>query len=139
MIEFHTIDVDFLVEAQNEIAEWLRSTAQSESCSIGSINIILCSDEHLLGINRQFLKHDYYTDIITFDTSDDHVLAGDLYISIDRVAENSSSFKIELVDELHRVIVHGLLHLCGYADKSKAEETTMRSKEDHYLSLRAFV
>ena len=139
MIEFHSIDVPFFIENQKELSEWLKSTGQAESCSIGSINIILCSDEYLLEINLQFLKHDYYTDIITFDTSDDKILSGDLYISIDRVVDNASNLGVTLNDELHRVMVHGLLHLCGYADKSDLEEKTMRSKEDHYLSLRAFV
>jgi probable rRNA maturation factor len=139
MIEFHSLDVLFLVENQKAVSEWLNSSGQTESCTIGSINVILCSDEHLLGINQQFLKHDYYTDIITFDTSEGTILSGDLYISIDRVVENASNLKIALLDELHRVMVHGLLHLCGYADKSEPEEKAMRFKEDHYLSLRAFV
>lgn len=139
MIEFHTVDVDFPIEQKLELVDWLISSARSESFTVGSINIILCSDEHLLGINQQFLKHDYYTDIITFDTSNGQVLAGDLYISIERVSENASDLNESLIDELNRVMVHGLLHLCGYGDNSEAEKTVMRSKEDHYLSLRAFV
>jgi probable rRNA maturation factor len=138
MIEFHSIEVDFHVEFQNDLREWLQSTANSESHTIGAINLILCSDEHLLGINQQFLNHDYYTDIITFDTSEGNIISGDLYISIDRVTENAASLHLELTDELHRVMVHGVLHLCGYTDKSEVEQTEMRSKEDHYLSLRAF-
>ena len=139
MIEFHIVELDFLVYNQLEIAEWLTVAANNESCTIGAINLIICSDEHLLEMNQQFLNHDYYTDIITFDTSNGSVISGDLYVSIDRVKDNATELGFRLTNELHRVFVHGLLHLCGYADKTKPEQATMRAKEDHYLSLRAFV
>jgi rRNA maturation RNase YbeY len=139
MIEFHTVELDFLVSNQLQLAEWLTVAANNESYTIGAINLIICSDEHLLEMNQQFLNHDYYTDIITFDTSNGSVISGDLYVSIDRVKDNATELGFKLTNELHRVFVHGLLHLCGYADKTKPEQATMRAKEDHYLSLRAFV
>jgi rRNA maturation RNase YbeY len=139
MIEFHTVEIDFLVSNQLQLAEWLTFSANTESCKIGAINLIICSDKHLLEMNQQFLNHDYYTDIITFDTSIGSTISGDLYVSIDRVKDNASNFGFNLTNELHRVFVHGLLHLCGYADQTKPEQAMMRAKEDHYLSLRAFV
>ena len=101
--------------------------------SLGAINIIVLDDESLLRINRETLSHDYYTDIITFDFSSGKKVAGDLYISIDRIRENARKFAVSERTELHRVIAHGVLHLLGYKDKSKADQQVMRDAEDRYL------
>lgn len=99
----------------------------------GDVNIIYCSDEHLLQMNKDYLNHDYYTDIITFDYVDDQIVSGDLFISLDRIKENASQFADNLDQELFRVMIHGVLHLCGYHDKTDEEKHTMRDKEDKYL------
>lgn len=99
----------------------------------GEISIIICSDDELLEINRNHLNHDYYTDIITFDYSEGANINGDLFVSIDRIKENSDKFEVRFEEELHRVIFHGVLHMMGYNDKSNEEQTLMRSKENHYL------
>ena len=101
-------------------------------------SIIFCSDEYLLEMNRTHLDHDYYTDIITFDYTDNQIVSGDLFISVDRVRENASDFNVSFQHELHRVIIHGVLHLCGYKDKSDEEEKLMRSKENNALSMISF-
>ena len=105
----------------------------SEGKELGLVNYIFCSDVRLLDINNQFLKHNYYTDIITFDNTDGALIAGEMYISVDRVIDNSLKFNVKEYYELCRVMVHGLLHLLGYKDKSKKEIETMRAKEDYYL------
>ena len=101
--------------------------------------MIFCSDEYLLDVNRKYLNHDYYTDIITFDYCEGPVLSGDLFISVDSVRENASFYGTEFADELNRVIVHGLLHLIGYDDHAEADIATMRAKENYYLSQRTSV
>jgi rRNA maturation RNase YbeY len=105
-----------------------------EGKELGDLTLIFCSDEELLTLNQEHLKHDYYTDIITFDYSTETYIAGDLFISIDRVLENSSVEKVPFDEELHRVVYHGLLHLLGYNDKNEEEIRTMRSKENYYLT-----
>jgi len=105
-----------------------------EGCVLGDITFVFCSDEELLGVNKEFLNHDYYTDIITFDYSEGSVISGDLFISIDRVKENALSFNVQIMEELHRVAFHGVLHLLGYNDKTEAEVIIMRAKENHYLN-----
>ena len=115
---------------------WLRFVAEAEAKRIGDVNIIFCSDPYILDVNINYLGHDYYTDIITFDYVEGDVLSGDLFISIDSVRENASFYGAEFPTELRRVMVHGLLHLIGYDDHTPAEQKEMRSKEDYYLSLR---
>ncbi len=111
---------------------WLNEVIASEKFDCGDVNLIFVSDEKLLEMNQQFLQHDYFTDIITFDYSEDSVLNGELYISIDRVSENG--LKMDGYDnELKRVCVHGILHLCGYGDKSEEEITEIRAKENFYI------
>lgn len=105
-----------------------------EGKELGDVTLIFCSDEELLTLNQEHLKHDYYTDIITFDYSTETYIAGDLFISIDRVLENASVEKVPFDEELHRVVYHGLLHLLGYNDKNQEEIRTMRSKENYYLT-----
>ncbi len=124
-----------VLKQRNRLKLFLASTVQGSNRPLGSLNIIFCSDEHLLGINRDFLQHDYYTDIITFDLSPSSKtpLEAELYISVDRVKENASSLGQPFYRELHRVIFHGLLHLMGYKDKQKKDQVLMRAMEDRLL------
>ena len=105
---------------------------------IDQVNYIFCSDEYLLNMNKEHLQHDYETDIITFDYSENNTVSGDLFISLDRVIDNAKSLKLKRADELHRVMIHGVLHLAGYKDKSPQDQAEMRSQEDYCLSLRTF-
>ena len=116
--------------------EWFQKVCMKETKVLGSVNVILCSDDYLLELNSSHLQHDYYTDIITFDYTVENEVSGDLFISWDRVVDNAQSFKVDVLDEFHRVCVHGLLHLCGYKDKTESEEVLMRKKEDESLLLR---
>ena len=122
-------DSEFLVS-------WISKVVESENKMLGEITYVFCSDEYLLEMNREHLNHDYYTDIITFDYCFENFVSGDLFISIDRVLDNAKEFSLDFKDELDRVCVHGVLHLCGYKDKSEADEVLMRSKEDEKLLLR---
>ena len=134
MIQFFNEDCNYRVACKKEIIKKVLYLIESEGFKLECINIILCSDLYLLGINRDYLNHDYFTDIITFDQSDEsHQIEGDLFISIDRVKDNSESNQCSQVVELHRVILHGVLHLAGYKDKTKKEKSIMRAKEDFYL------
>lgn len=118
---------------RTSLKEFLVFLFKKEKKSLRSLNYIFCSDNYLLEINRQYLNHDFYTDIITFELSADKSSEGDIYISIDRVKDNAIRFNTSFNKELHRVIFHGALHLCGYKDKSKADEQKMREREDFYL------
>ena len=124
-----------VLKQRNRLKSFLASTAESSKRPLGSLNIIFCSDEHLLGINRDFLQHDYYTDIITFDLSASNKapLEAELYISVDRVKENATTLGQPFYRELHRVIFHGLLHLLGYKDKQKKDQAFMREMEERLL------
>lgn len=135
MVEVHYEDVDDHGLEVEKISNWLNEVASKESFELGSINLIFCSDNYLLEVNRKHLNHDYYTDIITFDYTEDDVLTGDLFISMDRVKDNAESQSEMFHVELLRVIVHGVLHLMGYKDKSSADQEEMRSKEDWALGL----
>jgi probable rRNA maturation factor len=138
-IHFFTEDIPYQLKQRTEIRAWLKTIAKKEKYSILELNYIFCSDEYLLQINKDFLDHDYYTDIITFDNSEvKGNIEGDIFVSIERVRDNAKQQQTSLKDELHRVLVHGLLHLTGYKDKSKKEQETMRKKEDSSLSLRSF-
>jgi len=139
MVEIHIEDVVEIPGINSEfLFAWFTQVCEIESKSLGDVNLIFCSDEHLLEMNRTHLDHDYYTDIITFDYTEIDVVSGDLFISVDRVRENAQDLSIEFMDELNRVCIHGLLHLCGYKDKSPVDELMMRSKEDQMLELRGF-
>jgi probable rRNA maturation factor len=134
MIRFFTEDIAFDLPQKQKVRKWLNALANAESCVIGDLNYIFCSDDYLLDVNRQYLDHDYYTDIITFDNSEsEERLDGDIFVSIDRVQDNAQALGVAFEVELRRVLAHGLLHLSGYGDKSEAEERTMRAKEDFYL------
>ncbi len=136
-INFYSEDIEFTISQPRKLSSWIRNTILKEKKKLKELNYIFCSDEHLRNINIQFLKHKTYTDIITFDNSEDrNKIEGDIYISIQRVEENAIKFKTSFEDELHRVIIHGVLHLLGYSDKTSIEKAAMRKKEDLYLSLR---
>lgn len=136
MIVFHFLKKDFALNERNRIRRWLKEIASSESKVLGQIDIIFCSDDDLLEMNKSHLNHNYFTDIITFNYSEkDNMLSGDIYISIDRVKDNANKFETDFLDELRRVIVHGMLHLIGYNDTTDEEKLIMRGKEDHYLNI----
>lgn len=135
-VHFFKEDTSFNLKEKRKVKQWLNKVIADHNFLCGDINYIFCSDEHLLQINKDFLNHDYYTDIITFDQSDaDDEISGDIYISVDRVKENSLTHGNFLEEEIRRVMVHGILHLLGFSDKTKEEESTMREKEEACLTL----
>ncbi|MBT8325612.1 MAG: rRNA maturation RNase YbeY [Winogradskyella sp.] len=134
MINFNAV-TDFSLDNEEQLKNWLASVIKNEDYKEGEINVILCSDEYLLKLNQQFLDHDTYTDIISFDYRVGKELHGDIYISVDRVEENAKTYEVEFSHELSRVMVHGILHFCGYKDKSSKDQKVMRAKENHYLDL----
>lgn len=139
-IEFFRAEARYAVNRKAQLVLWLSATAKKEGFKIDSLNIILCSDQYLYKLNMQFLKHDTYTDIMTFDQSTAAgLINAEMYISIDRIRENARTLKSTVANELHRVMVHGLLHVCGYKDKKPTDKVVMSSKEDFYLSLRKFL
>lgn len=134
MIQFFIEDVDFKVPQSRKTKSWLQSIIKAEGFSLNQLNYIFCSDEYLLNVNRQYLDHDFYTDIITFDNSEEEtVVEGDIFISIDRVKDNAQELNKSFEDELRRVLAHGILHLVGYDDKEDEQAQEMRAKEDFYL------
>ena len=139
-IQFFSEDIDFTVKDKQKIRTWIGETIKSEGFKrVGELSFVFCSDAYLLEINKQYLNHDTFTDIVTFDSSEDEdVIAGDIFISMERIRENASKFSVSEKDELNRVIIHGVLHLCGYYDKKKEDKALMTEKEDYYLSTRAF-
>ncbi len=135
-VNFFNEDVAHRIRNKRLIKDWIRRSVLKENKIPGQINIILCSDEYLLKLNKDFLSHDTLTDIITFDNSENGIASGDLYISYERVMENSAVYSKSKKDELHRVIIHGILHLCGYSDKTDKSIKRMREAEDLHLSWR---
>ncbi len=137
MIEYAIIGKFELVN-QDQISSWVNFVLDEEGKELGEINYIFCDDDYLLEINTKTLKHNTLTDIISFDYSLGNVISGDVYVSYERVRDNADNLGVSYADELHRVMIHGILHYCGYKDKSDDEKAKMRSKEDYYLSLRTF-
>jgi len=133
MIQFN-FETKFTLENSNKIIQWISNTIVSENRTEGDINYVFCDDDYLFKINVEFLNHNTFTDIISFDYSVGKIIHGDVFISIDRVKENAQVFNTEFGDELHRVIIHGILHYCGYEDKTNKEKDEMRTKEDVYLN-----
>lgn len=134
-IHFFSADVDFKLHSPIKIKRWLKLTIHQEHKELSNLNIIFCSDEYLKSINLQYLNHDYYTDIITFDYSENiDVLEGEMYISIQRVEDNANKHQVSYSEELNRVMIHGVLHLLGYRDHSKEEQAAMRKKENECLN-----
>ena len=137
---FYSEHIRFELRNKNSIRQWLHNLIKTEGYTLGNISFIFCSDKYLHKINLQYLNHDDYTDIITFDNANAKgIVESDIFISIQRVKENAKALKIPFRDELHRVIAHGVLHLCGYKDKTPDAKRTMTTKEDYYLSLRPFL
>jgi len=134
-IQFFSEEIKFTVPNPRKTTAWIKAAIKKEKANLESINYIFCSDDFLRAMNIQYLKHQTYTDIITFNYGSDGVIEGDIYISIDRIKENAEKFSVDFNSELRRVIIHGVLHLLGYNDKSKTEKALMRKKEDSYLSL----
>ena len=134
MISFN-YETDFLLDNETQFSDWISRVILSENKKEGDINYIFCDDEYILEINKQYLDHDYYTDIISFDYSVGNELNGDIFVSIVRVKENATDFNATFDEELKRVIIHGILHYCGYKDKSEEDEALMRSKEDEKIKM----
>ena len=133
MIQFFFEEVEDL-NITPVTSEWLKAIIESEQKKVGKISYIFCTDEALLKVNQQYLDHDYFTDIITFDYVKGSTISADIFVSLPRIKENSTIHKKSFPSELHRVLAHGLLHLCGYKDKSDDEAFLMRQKEDFYLA-----
>ena len=135
-VQFFTEDIAFELKEKASLSEWIKQVIKDHEHSVGEINYIFCSDDYLLQINKDHLNHDYYTDIITFDNSDEsHMIETDIFISVDRVRENSSNQNVSYELELRRVMIHGILHLLGFNDKTDEQKKRMREKEDACLSL----
>ena len=131
---FFEEDIQFKPKNKTKLREWIKATVIAEGYTLSELNYIFCSDSYLLALNQQYLDHDTYTDIITFDNSElERVIVGDIFISIDRIRENATKFSGNETDELHRVIIHGALHLLGYKDKTKTDKNLMTEKENFYL------
>lgn len=134
-IMFNDIDLKTNFKNRTEIRTWIAKSIKKEGYKLGELSFNFCSDEELLKINVEHLNHDFYTDIITFELNEEDVIIGDIYISIDRVKDNAKQQGTTYTNELMRVLIHGVLHLCGYKDKTKKDAALMREKEDYYLSL----
>ncbi len=134
-ITFHTQEIKFILKHRNTLKAWMKEVMRLEKKSCGKINVVFCSDECLLAINQKFLKHNTYTDIITFDYNEGNTCFGEIYISIDRVQENAKKYECSMEQELHRILIHGVLHLCGYSDKTGQQKQIMRKKEEKALVL----
>ncbi len=134
MIDFYN-EIDFEIENREEIIDWIKRVVGSEGFDVGELVYIFCDDVYLLEINQKYLNHDTYTDIITFDYSDGKVIGGDIFISVDRVRENSKVFGVSFYNELLRVLAHGALHLMGYKDKLDDDAVIMRRKEDEKIKM----
>jgi probable rRNA maturation factor len=134
-VQFFFPSKNISIRSRNDLKQFIQSIFKQEGKKLSHLTYVFCSDEYLLDINRQHLNHDFYTDIITFDLSSTSAITGEIYISTDRVRDNARQLDTLLNEELHRVIFHGALHLCGYRDKTRTEQKEMRKKEDLYLNL----
>ena len=135
-VSFASEQTEYSISNQPETTSWFISVCKSEQKNLSELTYIFCSDDYLLELNQKHLCHDYYTDVITFDYSDEKTVSGDVFISIDRVIDNAASVGVPVREELDRIMIHGLLHLLGYKDKSAEEKERMTHKEDLYLSSR---
>lgn len=135
MISFNNQNIAFKFKGKTKIKQWIKTVTEKEKHKVGTINYIFCTDDELLEINIKHLNHNTLTDIITFDYTEGKTISSDIFISVIRVLENAEKFKVTFDDELHRVMIHGILHLCGYKDKTKADAELMRKKEDWALKL----
>lgn len=135
MIDFNFEDVEFDLPDKNTLTDWIKLAVESEGKTLGDITYVFCSDEYLWNMNKQYLNHDYYTDIITFDYVKDDIISGDLFISYDRILDNAEKFKVLRETELLRVMIHGVLHLIGYDDVTDELEREIHKKEDFYIDI----
>lgn len=133
MINFNYEEIDFSLKNEERISSWITNTISEEAYKLEEINYVFCDDKYLHKLNLEFLNHDTLTDIISFDYSVGKLIQGDIFISIERVKDNAMNFSVSFEEELHRVIIHGVLHYCGYKDKTDADSKIMREKENHYL------
>jgi probable rRNA maturation factor len=139
-ISFFEEDIQYKLKNKAQVRQWIKDTIVAEGYKLSELTYVFCSDAYLLQINQQYLQHDTYTDIITFDNSEQEGrVIGDIFISIERIRENAVKFNVSETDELHRVIIHGVLHLLGYTDKTAVSKENMTQKEDLYLSKRTFI
>ena len=132
---FSSENLDFELENESKVKKWISAVVNAQNRRVGNINYLFCDDAYLININRTYLNHDTYTDIITFDYVEGNVVSGDIMISVERVKENATLFSTTFEQELHRVVIHGVLHLLGQADKTDEEATEMRKKEEAALAL----
>ena len=133
-VGFHSKMKYLRLPARKQLKDFIIFLFKNENRELHSLNYIFCSDKDLLKMNIEYLQHDYFTDIITFDLSENEAISGEVYISIDRVKENAEELNLTFLEELHRVIFHGALHLCGYRDKTRKDQLLMRKKENEYLN-----
>lgn len=136
---FANIDVEFNLEQKLRLKRWINALAQLYERKVGNISYGFCSDTHIIEANRQYLQHDYFTDIITFDYSEGNIISGDLLISLDTVKSNAVQFNTDYTTELHRVMIHGVLHLLGFKDSTDNEQVEMRKREDEALNLLSMI
>jgi rRNA maturation RNase YbeY len=134
MLEFHS-ENDFKLDDLEQLRDWISLSITKMGKQAGDLNYIFCNDDYLIKINQDYLNHDTYTDIISFDYSDKDILSGDIFISTERVEENANTFQVSFKEELRRVLIHGVLHFAGYKDKSEEESKEMRKQEDKYLAI----
>ena len=134
-IYFSTENIDFELEDASRVKKWITAVVDAQGKRVGNLNYLFCDDAYLIGVNQTYLNHDTYTDIITFDYVEGNVASGDILISVERVRENAHLFNTSFEQELHRVIIHGVLHLLGQADKSDEDAAEMRRKEESALDL----
>jgi probable rRNA maturation factor len=139
-IQFFEEDISYKLKDKAKVRQWIKDTITAEGFKLKGLTYVFCSDAYLLPLNQQYLDHDTYTDIITFDNSEvEGDIVGDIFISVERIRENAAKFGITETEELHRVIIHGALHLLGYTDKSVVTKKKMTQKEDEYLAKRIFI
>ena len=134
-INYQTQDIKFVLKEKRKVSKWINDVIKSHQKKLGNVSYIFCSNQYILELNQQYLNHNYFTDIITFDYCYDNIVEGDIFISIDTVLDNSHRFKTNFNDELLRVIIHGVLHLVGFSDKTAKQQKQMRVLEDEALSI----
>jgi probable rRNA maturation factor len=132
-IHFSNNEITFTLKNKKKLKDWIKTVIEKEKLMLGELSYVFCDDDSLLKMNQQFLDHNTFTDIITFDYKEAKVVNGEIYISVERVRDNASTYKTTFEEELHRVMIHGVLHICGYKDKTKAAKETMRKMEDASL------
>lgn len=134
-VSFNSLTINFFPKNKRRIKKWISAVIKKEKKAEGKLAYIFCSDKELLKINKEFLNHSTFTDIVTFDYTEGKIISGEIYISVDRIEENAKNFNTDFETELRRVMIHGVLHLCGYGDKTKSDKKLMREKEDKALTL----